>query len=160
MAFLEARVGNHPPKVAREVQKILYRNELGVRLRAHNAPDGEEAHNLLWAWEQIAPLFADVEDDPTWQAVMGLRTLLRTLYSPILVVPRSSCRRVAAAFQDGNTVAGSRGFTIYCSSKRTVVPCSSMWGGIGCCVGGRCGERKLHFEGGKQWAQFQGWGCG
>ena len=29
---------------------------------------------------------------------MGLRTLLRTLYSPIRVVPRPSCRPVAAAF--------------------------------------------------------------
>ena len=36
----------------------------------------------LWAWEQIAPLLAYVEEDPTWQVVVGLRTLLRTLYSP------------------------------------------------------------------------------
>ena len=42
--------------------------------------------------EQIAPLLAyvEVEEDPTWQAVVGLRTLLRTLYSPIPVVPRPS----------------------------------------------------------------------
>ena len=67
---------------------------------AHNALDGEEVHNLFWAWEQIAPLLADVEEDPTWQAVVGLRTLLRTLYSPIPVVPRPSCRHVAAAFRE------------------------------------------------------------
>ena len=100
VAFLEAQVGNHPHEVAGEVQKILYRNRCGVRLGAHNAPDGEEAHNLFWAWEQIGPLLAYVEEDPTWQAVVGLRTLLRTLYSPIPVVPRPSCRLVAAAFRE------------------------------------------------------------
>ena len=51
MAFLEARVGNHPPEVAGQVHKILYRNRCGVWLGVHNAPDGEEAHNLLWDWE-------------------------------------------------------------------------------------------------------------
>ena len=65
VAFLEAQVGNHPPEVAVEVQKILYRNRCGVRLGAQNAPDGEEAHNVFWAWEQIAPLLAYVEEDPT-----------------------------------------------------------------------------------------------
>ena len=99
VAFLEAQVGNHPPEVAGEVQKILYRSRCGVRLGAHNAPDGEETHNLLWAWEQIAPLLAYVQEDPTWQAVVGLRTLLRTLYSPIPVVPRPLCRPVAAVFR-------------------------------------------------------------
>ena len=100
VAFLEAQVGNHPPKVAGEVQKILYRNRCGLRSGAHNAPPGEEAHNLFWAWEHIAPLLAYVEEDPTWQAVVGLRTLLRTLYSPIPVVPPPSCRPVAAAFRE------------------------------------------------------------
>ena len=100
MALPEAQVGNHPPEAAGEMQKILYRNRCGVRLGAHNAPDGEEAHNLLWVWEQIGPLLAYVEEDPTWQAVVGLRTLLRTLYSPISVVPRPSCRTVAAAFRE------------------------------------------------------------
>ena len=47
VAFLEAQVGNHPPQVAREVQKTLYRNQSGVRLGMHNAQDGEEAHNLF-----------------------------------------------------------------------------------------------------------------
>ena len=70
-----------------------------MRLGAHNAPDGEEAHNLLWAWEQIAPLLAYVAD-PTWQAVVGLRTLLGTLYSPVPVVPRPSCQLVVAAFRE------------------------------------------------------------
>ena len=37
-----------------------------------NTPDGEEAHNLFRAWEEIEPLLAYVEEDPTWQAVMGL----------------------------------------------------------------------------------------
>ena len=100
VAFLEAQVGNHPPEVAGEVQKIVYRNRCGVRLGAHNAPDGEEAHNMFWAWEQIVPLLACVEEDPRWQAVVGLRTLLRTLYSPIPVVPRPSCQPVAAAFRE------------------------------------------------------------
>ena len=40
-------MGNHPPHVAGEVQKFLYRNRCGVRLGAHNAPDEEEAHNLF-----------------------------------------------------------------------------------------------------------------
>ena len=83
-------MGNHPPEVAGEVQKTLYRNRCGVRLGVHNAPDGDEDHNLFWAQEQIAPLLAYVEEDPTWQAVVGLQTLLRTLYSPIPVVPRTS----------------------------------------------------------------------
>ena len=82
------------------MQKILYRNRCGVRLGAHNAPDGEEAHNLFYVWEQIAPLLAYVEEDPTWQAVVGLRTLLRALYSLIPVVLRPSCRPVAAAFRE------------------------------------------------------------
>ena len=47
VAFLEAQVGNHPPEVEGEVQKTLYRNWCRVRLGAHNAPDGEEAHNLF-----------------------------------------------------------------------------------------------------------------
>ena len=67
-------MGNHHREVAGEVQKILYRNWCGVRFGAHNAPDGEEAHNLFCAWEQIAPVLAYVEEDPTWQAVVGLRT--------------------------------------------------------------------------------------
>ena len=100
VAFLEAQVGNHPLEVAGEVQKKLCRNRCGVRLGAHNAPDSEEAHNLFWACEQIGPLPAYVEEDPMWQAVVGLRTLLRTLYSPIPVVPRPSCRPVAAAFRE------------------------------------------------------------
>ena len=93
-------MGNHPLEVAGEVQKILYRNRCGVRLGVHNALDGEEAHNLFWAWEQIAPLLAYVEEDPTWQAVVRLRTLLRTVYSPIPVVPRPSCRPGATAFRE------------------------------------------------------------
>ena len=32
VAILEAQVGNHPPEVVAEVQKILYRNGCGVRL--------------------------------------------------------------------------------------------------------------------------------
>ena len=71
-----------------------------MRLGAHNAPDGEEAYNLFWAWEQIAPLPAYVEEDPTWQAVVGLRTLLHTFYLPVPVVPRPSCRPVAAPFRE------------------------------------------------------------
>ena len=59
VAFLEAQVGNRP-KIAGEVEKRLYRNRCGVRLGAHNAPEGEEAHNLIWAW-LIAPLLAYVE---------------------------------------------------------------------------------------------------
>ena len=85
-------MGNHPLDVAGEVQKILYRNRCGVRFRAHNAPDGEEAHNLFWAREHIAPLLAYIEEYPTWQAVVGLRTLLRTLFSQVPVVPRPSYR--------------------------------------------------------------------
>ena len=51
MTFPKAQVGKHPSKVAGEVQKILYRNRCGVPLGAHNAPDGEESHNLFSAWE-------------------------------------------------------------------------------------------------------------
>ena len=80
-------MGNHPLEVAGEVQKILYCNRCGVRLGAQNAPDGEEAHNLFWAWEQIALLLANVEEDPTW-------------YSPIPVVPRPSCRPAGAVFRE------------------------------------------------------------
>ena len=45
-------MGNQPPEVAGKVQKILYCNRCGVRLGAHNAPEGEEADNLFWAWER------------------------------------------------------------------------------------------------------------
>ena len=100
LAFSEAQVGNHPHEVAVEVQKFLYRSLCGVRLGAHNATDGEEAQNLFWAWDQIAPLLAYVQEDPTWQAIVGLRTLLRTLCSPLPVVPGPSCRLVAAAFRE------------------------------------------------------------
>ena len=55
---------------------------------------------MFWAWEQIPPLLAYVKEDPTWQAVVGLRTLLLTLYSPILVVPHPSSRPVVAAFRE------------------------------------------------------------
>ena len=84
-------MGNHPREVGGEVKKILYHNRCGVRLGAHNAPDGEEAHNLFRAWEQIAPLLAYVKEDATWQAVVEMRTLPRTLYSLIPVVPHPSC---------------------------------------------------------------------
>ena len=100
VAFLQAQAGKHPPEVVGEVQKILYRKRCGVRLGAHHAPNGEEAHNLFWAWEHIAPLLACVEEDPTWQPVVGLRTLLRALHSLIPVVPRPPCRPVAAAFRE------------------------------------------------------------
>ena len=59
-----------------------------MRLGAHNAPNGEETHNLFWALEQIPPMLAYIEEDPTWQAVVGMRTFLRTLYSKISVVAR------------------------------------------------------------------------
>ena len=52
VANVEAQVGNHPAEVARGVQKSLYRIRCGVWLGAHNAPDGEEAHNLFLACEQ------------------------------------------------------------------------------------------------------------
>ena len=136
VAFLEAQVGNHPHEVAGEVQKILYRNRCGVRLGAHNAPDGVEAHNLFWAWEQIAPLLAYVEEDPTWQVVVGLRTLLRTLYSLIPVVPRRfhvPFRLLLLRFM--NTAAGSRGRTICCSSKRIVIQCLRVRMHAGPCRG-------------------------
>ena len=64
------------------------------------------AHILFWPWEQIAPLLAYVEKEPTWQAVLGLQTLLRTLYLPI-VVPCPSCRLVAAALRE-DCCGGSR----------------------------------------------------
>ena len=47
VAFVEAHVGNHPPQVAGEVQKISYRNRCGVRLGANNALDGEEVQPVL-----------------------------------------------------------------------------------------------------------------
>ena len=46
------------------------------------------------------PLLAYGEEDPTWQAVVAPRTLLRTLYTAIPGVPRPSCRRVAAGFRE------------------------------------------------------------
>ena len=52
VAFLEAQVENHPPEVAGEVQKNLYRNPCGVRLGAHNAPDSEEV-GADWAAASI-----------------------------------------------------------------------------------------------------------
>ena len=108
VAFLEAEVGNHPPKVAGEVQKILYRNRCGVCLAAHNAPDGEEAHNLFWAWERL------------WgcEHCCALCTrrfrLCRALRANLLLL------------RFGDVAAGSRGRPICCSSKRAVIPCSRV----------------------------------
>ena len=56
-------MGNHH-QVAAEVHKILHRNRCGLRFRARNAPDGEEAHNLFWVREHIAPLPAYVQEEP------------------------------------------------------------------------------------------------
>ena len=61
---------------------------------------GRTAHRTVRDWEQSAPLLAYFEEDPTWQAVVGRQTLRRTLYSPISVVPRPSCRPVAVAFRE------------------------------------------------------------
>ena len=38
-----------PLRLQGRCRKILYCNRCGVRLGAHNASDGEEAHNLFWA---------------------------------------------------------------------------------------------------------------
>ena len=140
LGFLEAQVGNDPPQVAGEVHKILYRNPCGVRWGAHNAPNGEEAHSLFWVWELIEPLLAYVEEDPTWQVFVGLRKLLRTLYLRIPVVPRPSCRRVAAAFREHCYGESGSHYLLFLKED-----CDA-------CVGGRCGEHKLHFEEGIQWA--------
>ena len=64
VAFLEARSGNCPPKVAREVHKIMYWNRCRLQLVPHNAPFGEHAHTLFGAREQIAPLLAYAKEDP------------------------------------------------------------------------------------------------
>ena len=69
-------------------------------------------------------MLAYVEEDPTWQAVVGLRKLLRTLYSPVLVMQRPSCRLVAAAFREH--CCGGRRRTIGCSSKQ-IVPAAHWW---------------------------------
>ena len=131
MAFPKAQVGIHPPKVAGEVQKILYRDRCSVRLGAHNAPKGEEAHNLFWAWEHIAPLLRYVEQAPTWQAIVGMRTLLRTLYSPIPVVPCPSCQRVAAAFREHGCVELGSHYLWFLEED-----CDTMLGSADACGGG------------------------
>ena len=53
MTFLEVHVGNHPPEVAGEVQKLLYCNQCGVWLGAHNAPDGEEPTTFFGPWSKL-----------------------------------------------------------------------------------------------------------
>ena len=75
MASREAQVGNRPPEVAVEVKKLLHRNRCGVRLGAHNAADGEEAHNVFWAREQNALLLAYVEEDPTLASGCGVANI-------------------------------------------------------------------------------------
>ena len=47
VAFVEAQVGNHPLEGAGEVQKNGNRNQCGVWLEAHNAPDGEQTQNMF-----------------------------------------------------------------------------------------------------------------
>ena len=53
---------------------------------------------------QVGSIFNEAVRDNTakqWNGIaVGLRTLLRTLYSPIPFVPRPSCRPVAAAFRE------------------------------------------------------------
>ena len=120
VAVLEAQVGNYNPHFAREVQKILDWNRCRVQLGGHNALVGEEGHNLFWAWEQIVPLLAYVEKDPTWQVVVGLRTLL--LGTRQFWLCHALCVDLLMLCSL-NTAAGSRGKTICCSSKRILVQC-------------------------------------
>ena len=121
MPFPVARMGNHPAEVAGEVQKFLYRNRCGVRLGAHNAPDGEEAHN---------------RSGPGSRLRRCLHTSRTTLRGKRLWGCKHCCARCTRRFRlcralradllllrFGNIAAGSGDRTICCSSKRTVMPC-------------------------------------
>ena len=72
-------------------------------------------------------------EDPAWQAVVGLRTSLRTWYSPVPVVPHPSCRLVAAAFRELCCGESGSNYLLFLEED-----CDTMLesGGIGCLVRG------------------------
>ena len=88
----------------------------------------EQAQNLFWAWEHIAPLLAYAEEDPTWQAVVGLRRLLRTRYPPVLVVLGLGCRSVAAAFWEHCCGESGSHYLLFLKGD-----CDTMLGSVDAC---------------------------
>ena len=124
MAVLEAQVGNHPPKLARKVQKILHRNPCGVRLEAHNAPDGEEAHNLFWAscfGSTLRPCLHTLRRTPRGKRLWGCEHCYALCTRRFRL--RHALRADLLLLRFTNTAAGRRGRTICCSSKRIVIHC-------------------------------------
>ena len=119
VAFLDAEVGDHPCEVAGEVHKIL--NRCGVRLGAHSAPDGEEAHNLLWTREHIAPLLAYAEEDPTWQAVVGSEHCYALCTHQFWLCHTLRVDMLVLRFV--NTTAGNQAPADCCSLQRIVIQC-------------------------------------
>ena len=80
-AFVEARPEALPKENAKAVQRLSYRARKGVKLGACAAPDGEKARALFLAWKEMGPLLAYAPEEPEWQAVVGIRDLLRDLYN-------------------------------------------------------------------------------
>ena len=71
-AFVEPRLVSLPKENAEAVQPLLYRARTEVKLGATDAPDGEEARALFFAWEEMGPLLAYAPEDPKWQAVVAM----------------------------------------------------------------------------------------
>ena len=63
VAFIETRFVDLPKKNADAVQPVLYRARTVVKLGATGEPDGEEAHALFLAWEELGPLLGYVPED-------------------------------------------------------------------------------------------------
>ena len=117
------------------------------------------AHNLFWASEHMAPPLSYAREDPIWQAVVGLRTLLRTLYSPVWFVPRPLCRPIAAAFGEQRRGELGSHYLLFLEED-----CDTTLESVDACELGLAAVSRdvvelhlhyifqLHFEEGVQWA--------
>ena len=81
VALIETRLVDLRKENADAVQRVLYRARTGVKLSVSAAPDGEEAHALFLAWEELGPLLDYVPEGGEWQAVVAMRDLLGELHT-------------------------------------------------------------------------------
>ena len=121
VAFPEAKVGNNPPEVAGEVLGILYWNRCGVRLGAHNAPDGEEAHNRHGPGNRLHPCLHTSRRTPRGKRLWGCEHCYALCTHQFWLCHALRVDLLLLCF--GNTAARSWGRTICCSSKRIVIRC-------------------------------------
>ena len=118
VAFLEAQLGNHPPEVARELPKNLYRNWCGVRLghRTGRRPTTCSGPGNKWR-----PCLHTSRRTPRGKRLWGCEHCYTLCTRQFRLCHALRADRLLLRF--GNTPTGSRGRTICCSSKRIVIQC-------------------------------------